>query len=195
MTQHKGWHRRGYLPHLDAAELVQHVVFRLHGSLPPEALDRMKGVPAVDRRDAIDEELDRGSGPTWLADPDAAILVARALKRFDGERYRLLAWCVMPNHVHALVGQEDGWPLGGVIKSWKTYTGRLINQRLGREGPFWAADYFDRYVRDDDQLVSAIGYIEANPVKVGLRVRPEDWRWSSASRHADRRSALLPSPA
>tara|TARA_R110002051_G_scaffold160835_4_gene232436 strand:- start:131 stop:763 length:633 start_codon:yes stop_codon:yes gene_type:complete len=182
MNEHKGWHRRGYLPHLDAAAVVQHVTFRLHGSLPASVLQRLKAdADGADYQAAVDEELDRGTGPLWLADPDCAVIVADALRQFDGQRYGLLAWCVMPNHVHVLIRQMEGWPLGTLVKSWKAYTARMINRQLERSGPFWAADYFDRYTRNEAQLISAIRYIEANPVKARLCREPEDWPFSSAS--------------
>lgn len=182
MTEHKGWNSRGYLPHLDAAALTQHVTFRLHGSLPASLIDRLRAdSDGVAYLSAIDDELDRGAGPTWLADPECAAIVADALRQFDGQRYDLLGWCVMPNHAHVLIRQVEGWPLGPIVKSWKSYTARLINRRLDRQGPLWAADYFDRYVRDEDQLIGVIRYIEANPVKAGLCARPEDWPFSSAS--------------
>ncbi len=182
MTDHKGWNSRGYLPHLDAAALTQHVTFRLHGSLPAPVIDRLKAEgDGAAYLSAVDEELDRGLGPVWLADPDCAAIIADALRQFDGQRYDLLAWCVMPNHVHVLIRQFEGRPLGGVVKSWKSYTARMINRRLGRTGAFWAADYFDRYTRDESQFISAVRYIENNPVKAGLCAVPEDWPFSSAS--------------
>lgn len=183
MTDHRGWNSRGYLPHLDAAAVIQHVTFRLYSSLPASLVERLKaGGDGAAYSSAVDEELDRGIGPVWLEDQECAAIVADALRQFDGVRYDLLAWCVMPNHVHVLIRQVKGWPLGTVVKSWKAYTARMINRRLGRNGPFWAADYFDRYVRDEDQLVGVVRYIEANPVKAGLCARPEDWPFSSASK-------------
>jgi len=182
MTEHKGWNSRGYLPHLDAAAVIQHVTFRLHGSLPASVIDRLKAdADEADYLSAVDDELDRGLGRAWLTDPDCAALVAEALRQFDGQRYDLLAWCVMPNHVHVVVRQVEGWPLGVVVKSWKSYTARMINRRLERQGPLWAADYFDRYVRNEEQLVGVIRYVEANPVKAGLCRHPEDWPFGSAS--------------
>lgn len=180
MSDHKGWHDRGYLPHFDAAEAIQHVVFRLEGSLPASVLDRIR--QASDGFSlGVDEALDRGDGPDWLTDASCADIVAEALTSFDGERYRLLAWVVMPNHVHALIRQEDGWPLSTVVKSWKSFTARKVNHRLGRSGALWAPDYFDRFMRDEGQTNAAMNYIEANPVKAGLCRTPADWRWSSAA--------------
>jgi REP element-mobilizing transposase RayT len=180
MSDHKGWHERGYLPHFDAAAAIQHVVFRLDGSLPASVVDRIRQAPE-DFNLAVDEALDSGEGPNWLGDPFSADIVAEALTSFDGERYRLLAWAVMPNHVHVLIKQEDGWPLSTVVKSWKSFTARKINHHLGRTGAFWAPDYFDRFMRDDGQIAAAIDYIEANPVKAGLCHSQADWRWSSAT--------------
>jgi hypothetical protein len=77
--------------------------------------------------------------------------------------------------------QAEGWPLAAVVKSWKSFSARVINRALDRSGPLWAADYFDRYVRSDEQAVTTIAYIENNPVKAGLCVSPADWPWSSAS--------------
>lgn len=181
MTHHKGWHERGYLPHLDVEGALQHVVFRLEGSLPASLIVQLKSQTetADDRRLALDQELDRGHGPVWLSDPVCADIVSDALQRFDGLKYDLLAWCVMPNHVHALIREKAGWPLGEVIKSLKGYTARMTNRHLGRKGSFWAADYFDRYVRDREQYEATITYIEANPVKAGLCAEAKDWRWSS----------------
>ncbi|WP_339932037.1 transposase [uncultured Brevundimonas sp.] len=182
MNEHKGWHQRRYLPHLDAAAVVQHVTFRLHGTLPASVIRRLKAdTGGADYQAAVDEQLDSGAGPRWLAIPDCAAIVADALRQFDGERYDLLAWCVMPNHVHVLIRQREGWPLGAVVKSWKAYTARMINRRLDRSGPFWAADYFDRYTRNEAQLIGTIRYIEANPVKARLCRQPEDWPFSSAA--------------
>lgn len=182
MSEHKGWHQRGYLPHLDAAVVVQHVTFRLHGSLPASVIERLKAdASGPDYPAAVDDELDKGLGPLWLADPDCAAIVAAALRQFDGQRYQLLAWCVMPNHVHVLIRQVEGWSLGPIVKSWKTWTARVINRRLERTGPFWAADYFDRYTRDEAQFIGAVRYIENNPVKAGLCIAPEHWPFSSES--------------
>jgi len=95
----------------------------------------------------------------------------------------MLAWVVMPNHVHALVGIFPGWPQRSLVKSRKSYTARAINSRLGRRGALWQADYFDRFIRDETHLRGEIDYIEENPVKAGLVAHAADWPWSSAFRN------------
>ena len=107
-------------------------------------------------------------------------MVQASFLHFDGERYRLSAWVVMPNHVHLLLTPQDGWPLSRIVKDMKSFTSREANKLLGRRGQFWMEDYFDRYVRDAKHFANAIAYIENNPVKAGLVETAREWRFSSA---------------
>ena len=91
----------------------------------------------------------------------------------------------MPNHVHALIETKAGFPLEGVVHSWKSYTAKQINKILGRRGQVWEEDYFDRYIRDQKHLANEIDYIEQNPVKAGLVDKASEWPWSSAARNAE----------
>jgi len=91
---------------------------------------------------------------------------------------------VMPNHVHSLIEMVKGYSLGGILHSWKSYTAKKANWILGRSGQFWDEDYYDRYIRDDDHLRIAIGYIEQNPVKSRLVTDATQWKYSSARRRS-----------
>ena len=182
----KGWHSRGYLPHFDSQDVTQFVTFRLADSLPLAALDRLR---TADRAETLrDEMLDRGWGACWLREGEIACIVQDALISFDGERYRLHAWTIMPNHIHVLFSQVEGSPLGAVIASWKRFTATQVNRRLGRTGPFWQKDYWDRFIRDDQHFSAAEHYIDMNPVKAALAAAPEDWLWGSARLKHDARS-------
>jgi putative transposase len=141
----KGWHSRGYLPHLDTGDVVQFVTFRLADSLPKEAVERL-----------------------------------RFLAHAEARRDEMLAWTVMPNHVHVLFKLLAPHGLGAVVGSWKRFTARAANRRLGRSGAFWQDDYWDRFVRHDAHYAAAVAYIDQNPVKAGLVAAPEDWPWGSA---------------
>ncbi|MEQ1618684.1 MAG: transposase [Terricaulis sp.] len=178
----RGWHSRGYLPHRDDEGLVQHVVFRLADSLPAHVTEGLALLAKAEQRKRVDALLDRGLGERILEKPEVAFIVSSALRHFDGERNRLHAWCVMPNHVHAMIAPVGGQPLGAIVKSWKIFTARRINRLLDRDGPVWAPDYFDRFVRDDNHAAATFDYIEANPVAAGLCPSPADWPFSSASR-------------
>jgi REP element-mobilizing transposase RayT len=120
-----------------------------------------------------------GHGACLLRDPRVAELVQRAFWHYDGARYRLLAWVVMPNHVHTLI---EVWqtPLGRILKDWKSYTAKEANKLLGRKGTFWEDDFFDRYIRDEDHYRRAVRYIEDNPVKAGLVRLAVEWPWNSS---------------
>jgi putative transposase len=177
---HVGWRSRGYLPHVDAPHLIQHVIIRLADSLPADARKGLDTARPVDRVAIVDAALDQGHGRRDLADPIIAELVQNALLTFDGERYALLAWCVMPNHVHALIETRPGYQIGRIVHSWKSYTAIAANRMLGRAGAFWAREYFDRFMRDDEQLARTTAYIEGNPVRAGLCENVSDCRFSSA---------------
>jgi putative transposase len=86
----------------------------------------------------------------------------------------------MPNHVHVLIETQQGFRLGDIVREWKTFSARQINVVLKRAGALWAADYFDRIMRDEQQYFEVLFYIEQNPVKAKLVLKPELWPWSSA---------------
>ncbi len=190
---HKGWYSRGYLPHFDAARTYQSITFRLHDSVPAEVIARWKAElhwteqtkpdskEAIELRKRIEKYEDSGHGACYLHDERIAALVVQALKHFDGERYHLIAWCVMPNHVHVLIQQAAGHSLPKIIHSWKSYTAHEANKLLGRSGDFWMPDYFDRFIRDQKHFDAVVEYIHQNPFKAGLVPAPEEWPWSSAT--------------
>jgi REP element-mobilizing transposase RayT len=91
----------------------------------------------------------------------------------------MLAWVVMPNHVHVLI--EDGeTPLSTIIRNWKSFASVEANKLLGRTGRFWQPEYWDHFMRDEEQTRKAIRYIENNPVKAGFCRTPEAWPFASA---------------
>jgi|AraplaMF_Cvi_mMS_1032046.scaffolds.fasta_scaffold39674_2 REP element-mobilizing transposase RayT len=174
----KGWHSRGYLPHFDSQDVVQFVTYRLSDSLPLEALERIR---LSDRPETLrDELLDRGWGACWLRQAPVAEIVEQSFFAFDGDRYRLHAWTIMPNHVHVLFGVRSEVTLSDIVASWKKFTARQANRLLGRTGPFWQADYWDRFIRNDAHFDAAVSYIDNNAVKAGLAKTPADWAWGSA---------------
>ncbi len=185
-----GWFSRGYFPHFDGECVTQHVCFHLFDSLPQHVMDKwreeLKSIPEkeaeIERRKRIQDFLDSGYGECFLRDDRLAEIVENALLHFDGERYALHAWCVMPNHAHTLFTPEADFKMSKIAHSWKSFTANECNKVLGRAGKFWERDPFDRYIRNEQHYRNAIAYIENNPVKAGLCEKPEDWRWSSARR-------------
>ena len=111
---------------------------------------------------------------------EIATLVEEALLEGDGDQYLLLAWSVMPNHLHVIAEFSDVDPVWKVVKKWKGSTATYANRTIGRQGAFWFMVYWDRYVRNEAHLRSAIRYVDQNPVKAGLCVSPEVWPFGSA---------------
>jgi len=156
--------------------------------------------------DAVEAYLDAGEGDCWLRDARIAGLVADALKHFDGSRYQLHAWCVMPNHVHAVFtvphavappsrrlegvapassrpeqdGRQDGGatPLAVILHSWKSFTANQSNRTLGRTGEFWQREYYDHLIRDEADFRRCVRYTVDNPVKAGLCRSRKAWQWT-----------------
>jgi type I restriction enzyme R subunit/putative DNA methylase len=182
------------MPHFDSHHVVQHVTFHLADSLPAIVLARLeeelRTIPPkrqdAERRKRIETWIDAGHGCCLLRKPVAACLLQDALLCFDGVRYRLLAWVVMPNHVHVLFQPMENWTMARIVASWKSFTGRrlapLLPASLGANTVHrvWDREYWDRFIRDERHLHAAREYIHNNPVKAGLVRRPEEWEWSSA---------------
>jgi REP element-mobilizing transposase RayT len=131
----------------------------------------------------VDGYLDAGHGECWLKQPLIADLVGSAMKFHNGSRFELHAWCVMPNHVHAVLRPMAGWTLSQILKGWKGFTARKANSLLKRTGrKLWQTESFDHLVRDDDDMHRCCHYIIMNPVNAALCKSPESWKWSSAYR-------------
>lgn len=199
-----GLHFRGKLPHLKCEGAVYFVTFRLADSLPSHEVARLKNERRVILEqaraakspltwheeqqllawycDKVEALLDAGHGACWLSKPEIADLVAGALNHFDGQRYELRAWVVMPNHVHAVVWPLSGHTLSDLLHSWKSYTSSQANNLLHRTGhEFWQTESFDHWIRDDEEHARLVAYVENNPVKAGFCKSPQAWKWSSAS--------------
>jgi putative transposase len=126
------------------------------------------------------------SGPRWLAQPQIAEIVSEALHYRDGKEYELLAYCIMPNHVHMvieLVGRNDiptytAKPLFRILQSLKRHTARKCNRALHRQGAFWQDESYDHVIRDEKELEQTIEYVLNNPVNAGLVQSWEQWPWA-----------------
>lgn len=192
----RGWHSRSYLPHFDMPGVIQMLNYRLDDAMPASRRHEWAALldikDELQRRTKIEAYLDRGFGNCELRHSRAAAVVEENWLHFDGQDYRVLAWVVMPNHVHLLV---EIWqkPMTELLQNWKGYTARRINRVLGRHGKLWQDDYWDRYIRDEAHYRKVVHYIEWNPVKADLVKSPEQWPFSSA-RFRDEYNRLKPPP-
>jgi REP element-mobilizing transposase RayT len=187
---------RGRLPHWEADQAIYFVTFRLADSLPRSVLQEFeterKNIvtatkqagwaalsPSDERRledllsEKIQAKLDAGAGRCFLANPRIADVVAEALRHFNLSKYRMYAWSIMPNHVHALFRILDGHALAEILHAWKSFSATRANQLLRRSGEFWQREYYDHLVRSEKEFYRILYYITENPNRAGLR----NWQW------------------
>lgn len=214
MSDDSTYHRR-HLPHYYHSNAVYFVTFCLTGLLP-----RARVLEFTEERLHLQRKLQRdversskdssSSGDDkrhlrwlvrvleknencvrWLADLRIADLVADAMTYRDERDYALVAYCVMPTHVHLVFGVgEHGMfehvgqihnlsnkPVWKIMHSLKRHTAREANRILGRRGAFWQDESYDRVLRDADEMQRTIEYVLNNPVKAGFVKNWRDWKW------------------
>lgn len=193
--------RRGRnLPHWSRPNGTYFLTFRTADSLPAETVARLREEFEIDyrilcrelsrapnyeevrplqteRHRRAERYLDQSHGRCLLRDARCASIVADAIRHFDGERYDLHAWCVMPNHAHVLLTLHDDSLPTSVAGSWKKFSGRRINEAMGQSGAFWQEEGFDHLVRGPNSFDRICGYIWDNPGKAGL----VDWPWAGGA--------------
>jgi putative transposase len=188
-----------YRPHWSQAGTVVFLTFRTHDSIPRGGLARWERekqawlanrfpelhghwsavVPTLSECEQHEfhrtfnrhreSYLDTCQGRCLLKQPALAQIVADSLLHFDGQRYRLGDFVVMPNHVHLLAAFDSEGGLKEQCDSWLHYTAYQIHQRLGEQGKFWQQEPFDHLVRSPEQYEYLRAYIADNPRKAGLR--------------------------
>jgi REP element-mobilizing transposase RayT len=143
----------------------------------------------------FEDILDAGrNSPMWLGNIEIREVVAEKLLEDDTKKYRLDAFCIMPNHVHIVfkpnfsqtnlreetitgrpkfVSNEETLPK--VMQSLKGATARRANLVLKRTGSFWETESYDHFIRDDAEFYRVIKYTLNNPVKAGLVNNWQDW--------------------
>lgn len=183
------------LPHWQQGQVAIFVTFRLADSLPQswvdswfaarEAFMRANPPPWDDLTEAVyherfadtlDEHLDAALGSCALRDPQVAQIVIDRLHHFDGQRYRLGSYVIMPNHVHVLFSLNDTESLSDTLRSWKGVSSRFIHkQGLSTLQPFWQPDYFDRLIRSPEHYETVRAYIRENPAKAKLHTGYSLW--------------------
>jgi REP element-mobilizing transposase RayT len=174
---------RGRLPHwetdsvphsvLEKIEFEKKDIFRtaanLHRDLSPDERKRLTRLSTT----RIEQFLDSGAGACHLRIPEMAHIVSRALRHFDEKRYRLFAWCIMPNHVHVVARLFPGNSLSSVLHSWKSFTAKQAEKIIKVNGAFWQREYYDHLLRSEAEFERAVEYVLKNRIRAGL----EGWPW------------------
>ena len=123
-------------------------------------------------------ELDIGHGTCELRHPDAASIVADALRFHDGTRLQCGDFVVMPNHVHWLLKPQGEETLERLLQSVKQFSCKRINARFNRTGTLWQKESHDHVVRDAEELARIRKYIAENSAKA--RLGPDEYVYHQA---------------
>jgi len=121
--------------------------------------------------DRFHQWLDSGRGNCLLGKPEYGLMMAEALQFFDGRRYHLGEWVVMPNHVHVIFQAIPPHTPRSILHSWKSFTAMRINRKEGTTGALWQRESYDHLVRSRRELFYFSTYIRNNPKKAGVPVR------------------------
>lgn len=211
------YHRK--LPHWIPEGAAFFIIFRLANSLPARVIQELEAWREHERQTIqsrhpgksewqelynldkkyfgyFDFWLDRcvENSPRWLSDEKIAQIVADEIHALNGDCYRLIAYCIMSNHVHLAMDTDEyrfepahegvtaPYTLTDTLKRLKGRTARFCNLALGRSGTFWHSESYDHVIRNAKEYERIIWYILTNPVKAGLVEKWEDWKFSYVSR-------------
>jgi len=96
-------------------------------------------------------------------------------------RYPLLAFVIMPDHLHIMLKPNGNENISKIMHSIKRGSSRLINQMWSRKGPIWQRSFYERIIRDEKEFWEKVNYVYNNPLRAGLVESPEDYPYSSAN--------------
>ncbi len=173
-------HRR-HLPHWEQDGVLCFVTFRLADSLPAGKVEEWQAEQAAWLRRhprpwspaeiaefaelfprRMERWLDAGHGESLLRSEGARACMDGVLARSEGERCRIHAYVVMPNHVHVLCELRKRGELAGLLHEWKSVSAHALNRLLGRHGKVWQEEYFDRSIRNAEHYRRVVRYIRKN---------------------------------
>ncbi len=129
--------------------------------------------------------VDRALGGILTQTKNADVVIGSLLWARDQGWLRVLGFCIMPDHYHAIVGLRADKTLDSVLASLGKFTARRMNENLGRAGPFWQDGYYEHLVRDRSDFDDILAYVHNNPVLAGLADSADLWAYSTAARFAE----------
>jgi putative transposase len=187
------FHRRN-LPHLYYNEGQYFITYRLYDSIPRGTLsvlhNKVQSLETDDNKERLlfnlyDALLDKSDGSkNYLQRSEIAEIVRGTIIYPDGKDYKLICYCIMPNHVHIifeLLPQNKG--ISKIMQSIKRISARESNKILMHEGKFWQDESYDRLIRDERELYSTIKYVLLNPVHAGLIDNWQSWKYAYCHPH------------
>jgi REP element-mobilizing transposase RayT len=203
---YREFYRRN-LPHIQPRGATFLVNFRLANSLPTEVVERLRAdaeelekcllaIKDLKEKHLLRDKKQRElfnkwddalhksqSGPLWLKDEKIAEIVAYSIRYHDGKWFDVVAYRIMPNHVHLVLtpyelSETADYSLTKIMHNIKRNSANHANKVLGRTGSFWQHENYDHFVRDQADLERIVKYVLYNPVEAGLVKEQKDWKWS-----------------
>lgn len=116
---------------------------------------------------------------TFFDDADYRAYLQLAANLTNEHSVAVWAYCLMPNHIHAIVVPRHKDSLSGYFASLHRRYAKRTNARHDWVGHLWQKRFYS-VVMEEAHAISAMKYVELNPVRAGLCQRPEQWPWSSA---------------
>jgi REP element-mobilizing transposase RayT len=117
----------------------------------------------------------------WILPESVRQIVIDTCLAGNGNKFRLYAVVVMPDHVHMVLAPKydaDGpVSIAEIMQAIKGASAHRINKALGRQGKVWEAESFDRALRREESIGDKVDYILGNPVGKGLVEKPLEYRW------------------
>ncbi len=153
-----------HLPHIDMLGYYQFITFRTHASTD-EYLKRLslQNISNSKKQFEIDDYLDNSQKGSYLNN-EVLVWMSDFLKSKDKVLYELIAFVIMPNHIHLLI--KPFKKLATVLHSIKGSSAKIINEMINKDGKFWAKDYYDKAIRDEKHFNTVYNYIKNNPLKL-----------------------------
>ncbi|NOQ36465.1 MAG: hypothetical protein GQ569_11335 [Methylococcaceae bacterium] len=156
-----------HLHHHSELNAVQFVTFRTQDSLDDFLKKLINSNIEISKKQwQIDQYVDKSPKGAYL-NADKIKLLASYLKELESEFYDLIAFSIMPNHVHLLFTQKQ--ELSVIMQKVKGKSAIFLNEALGKKGTFWQKDYYDKKITDERHFRMAYGYIENNALKAKLK--------------------------
>ncbi len=154
-----------HLPHIDIKDHYQFITFRTQDSVDTYLI-KLAGQNLPNRKQqlAIDKYLDQSQNGAYLTG-EILLFLSAFIKIKNAALYELIAFCIMPNHVHLLIKPLD--KLARIMRLLKGGSAIIINEMMRREGRFWAADYYDKLIRNEKHFAVVYQYIKNNPAASG----------------------------
>ena len=184
---------RRNLPHWEQAGCTYFITYRMADSLPAEKLRQLERerdlfckqnpkpwdeatwrIYTQQFEGGVQQWLDAGHGSCVLEQSALRDIVAEGLHHFDGQRYQLGDYVIMPNHVHLLFTPAPGFEMKSLLHTWKSFSAKAMGKACA-EAPthFWQHETYDHIVRSPQQLAHYQNYIRENPAKAHLK--PGTW--------------------